>query len=610
VFPSFIVAILCVAGAIEQDAKAAARPEIEKRSDGALLDEYNARRAKVANTADGHWKLGLWCEQKGLKDQAHVEFLIVCQLDPNREAAWKKLGYLKQDGKWTTPAKIAAERAEAEAQKKADAHWRPLVQSWKAGLARKEKRAESERALATVTDPRAVPSIWKAFATGKPEDQEMAIDMLGRIEGERPSRALAGLAILGKTDVIRRAATESLVRRDHMDVLMNWIGLLHDPIKYEVKQVAGPGMPGVLFVEGEEFNLRRFYLPPTAPQIGQASSELIPDGFLLPLKTDSPPPWPPKPGAKPVGMIDNTPAFIYDWTWAPKVPPKYNDPSKPYQEFERNLFQSQIDADYQLQEASKVAAGAQAQLANDVSVIEAVNGTIRERNARLAEALRRVSGTDFGEDREAWLKWWLEKRGYKYIAPKDRDKTTLDMQVALPYFPTSGPARITNGNSAESVGGYCIIWDHEKNQAPRAGRCFAAGTPVLTPGGAQAIETLRCGDRVLGGSATDGSRRAETILAVHQSAASRTLRLTVGGESVVTTEGHPFAKLGGGWTRAGDLRAGDPILAASGPARVEAISIEGAQTVWNLRLAEDHRFLVGGAGLVVHDGSPILPAHR
>ncbi len=112
----------------------------------------------------------------------------------------------------------------------------------------------------------------------------MAIDILGHIDGERPSRALAGLAILGKTDVIRRAATETLARRNHMDILMNWIGLLHDPIKYEVKQVAGPGTPGTILVEGEEFNVRRFYMPPTTSQIGQSTSELIPDGFLLPLK--------------------------------------------------------------------------------------------------------------------------------------------------------------------------------------------------------------------------------------------------------------------------------------------------------------------------------------
>ena len=56
------------------------------------------------------------------------------------------------------------------------------------------------------TDPRAVPAIWKVFAMGGPADQERAIDMLGRIEGERPARALAGLAIYGKTEVVRRAA--------------------------------------------------------------------------------------------------------------------------------------------------------------------------------------------------------------------------------------------------------------------------------------------------------------------------------------------------------------------------------------------------------------------
>ena len=201
---------------------------------------------------------------------------------------------------------------------KADAHCCPLIQNWKAGLARKDKRAESEAALAVVKDPRAVPSIWKAFATGSSDDQEMAVDILGYIDGERPSRAVAGLAILGKTDVIRRAATTTLARRNHMDILMDWIGLLHDPVKYEVKQVAGPGMAGVLFVEGEQYNMRRFYMPPTAAQIGDSTSQLIPEGFMLPLKTDSPPPWPPRPGARQIGIADGVPLFEYDYTWAPK----------------------------------------------------------------------------------------------------------------------------------------------------------------------------------------------------------------------------------------------------------------------------------------------------
>jgi intein/homing endonuclease len=79
----------------------------------------------------------------------------------------------------------------------------------------------------------------------------------------------------------------------------------------------------------------------------------------------------------------------------------------------------------------------------------------------------------------------------------------------------------------------------------------------------------------------------------------------VSGESIATTAGHPFARLGDGWTRAGDLRPGDRILAARGPARVEAVSVEAGQTVWNLKLDGSDRYLVGSAGLVVHDISPV-----
>ncbi len=220
-----------------------------------------------------------------------------------------------------------------------------------------------------------------------------------------------------------------------------------------------------------------------------------------------------------------------------------------------------------------------------------------------------VSGKDFGSDREAWLKWWMEKRGYTYIAPKDRDKATFNVQVALPYLLASGPARVMNGNTISNPG-YCIILDHEKGAPPKTGQCLAAGTLVLTPAGVKTIESLQCGDRVMSGPDADGVRHAETIAAVQQSTASTTLRLRVGGDSIVTTASHPFAKAGHGWIRAGDLRAGDQILSASSPMRIEAISPEPAQRVWNLKLTEGHSYLVGETRLVVHDGSPIPVADR
>ena len=115
----------------------------------------------------------------------------VVRLNPSREEAWKKLGYQKPKGRWTTADLAAAVAAEADHQRKADAHWRPLLEKWNGGLARKSKREEAEAALAKVHDPRAVPSIWKVFVMGGPADQERAVRLLC------PDRFAGGFACAG-----------------------------------------------------------------------------------------------------------------------------------------------------------------------------------------------------------------------------------------------------------------------------------------------------------------------------------------------------------------------------------------------------------------------------
>jgi intein/homing endonuclease len=92
---------------------------------------------------------------------------------------------------------------------------------------------------------------------------------------------------------------------------------------------------------------------------------------------------------------------------------------------------------------------------------------------------------------------------------------------------------------------------------------------------------------------------------VHRSQASRTIRLVVGGEALVATEGHPFLTPGSGWKRAGDLKPGDDVQTIRGRARVEASEVCEGGTVWNLRLTGSSSFLVGDLGMVVHDITPI-----
>src|SRR4051794_24734988 len=89
---------------------------------GKALAEYNARRERTPDTAEAQWKPALWCEQNGLKPETAAHLTAVTRLDPTREAAWKRLGYKKQGGRWVTDTQLAAERAEGEAQRKADRH--------------------------------------------------------------------------------------------------------------------------------------------------------------------------------------------------------------------------------------------------------------------------------------------------------------------------------------------------------------------------------------------------------------------------------------------------------------------------------------------------------
>src|SRR5262245_38109364 len=77
-------------------APASARAEFEQAE---ALARYNERRARAANNAEAQWRLAVWCEHNGLQAEATAHLARVVQLDPDRDAAWKKLGFKKRNGR-------------------------------------------------------------------------------------------------------------------------------------------------------------------------------------------------------------------------------------------------------------------------------------------------------------------------------------------------------------------------------------------------------------------------------------------------------------------------------------------------------------------------------
>jgi tetratricopeptide (TPR) repeat protein len=173
----------------------------------AALAEYNARRAKAPNNADAQWKLALWCEERGLKAEATAHLAAVVRLDPSREAAWKRMGYRRYDGRWMTDAEASAEKAEEGRQHLANRIWKSKLEKWRGWLDEKGPRRNlAETRLAEVTDPRAAPAAWVVFALGDAGQQVVAVQLFGQIDSPPASHALVMLATLGASPEVRRKA--------------------------------------------------------------------------------------------------------------------------------------------------------------------------------------------------------------------------------------------------------------------------------------------------------------------------------------------------------------------------------------------------------------------
>ena len=127
--------------------------------------------------------------------------------------------------------------------------------------------------------------------------------------------------------------------------------------------------------------------------------------------------------------------------------------------------------------------------------------------------------------------------------------------------------------------------------------CFAAGTPILAPGGARPVEDFRPGDLVLsrGEHDPEGPVEARVIEETFQRLA-KVLEVRVAGRPILTTGEHPFYVAGRGWTPARELVEGDRLACLAGPgALVSGVrDTDEWAAVYNFRVADWHTYFVGG----------------
>ncbi len=534
----------------------ASEPERVKK-----LELYHARRAEVEaslrsrkldaagrrNVAVAHEKLGAWCEQQGLKDEAIAHFSTAVQYDPSLDAPWKRLGYIKHHGGWMTRAQIVAADQEAAAQRKADRHWEALLRKWKADLGEKKRRSAAEDSLASVTDPRAVGSIMRVFGMGNPADQSRAVAMLTRIDGPGASKELVRLAVFGDSAETRERAVGSLKKREPRDYVGLLIALFQTPVQYKVQPIQGPGSQGCLLVAAPRFTLLRRYETPPAFELG--------DTFRGAIWRDSD------------GMPMVAQGIDFDaLRWM-----------KPADRWAK-VVEVKLRTQQLLMEANVKAEATQQRIIADVNSIEQFNFQSAKLNERVLPVLCETAGAPASNiDQDGLNRWWYDRLGYSFEPPQ---KVQLVEEDPFPQIPP-----------------------------PTLYTCFAAGTPVRTMEGLRPIEEIRPGDMALSQDVTTGRLNYCPVLLVHHNPPSKTLRIMLSGDEVlVASIYHRFWRTGRGWAQARDLKRGDVLRTLGATARVISVEPGSVEPLFNLDVAGTRSFFAGTASVLVHDNT--LPPAR
>ena len=135
---------------------------------------------------------------------------------------------------------------------------------------------------------------------------------------------------------------------------------------------------------------------------------------------------------------------------------------------------------------------------------------------------------------------------------------------------------------------------------------FDGDTPVLmADGSTKPISEVKVGDEVMATDPETGRTRPKEVTnVIVGSGAKELVDVTVGGEVITATDGHPFYVRGEGWVDAEDLRPADKLRGPDGASLdVESVRTYALNqlTVYNLSVESFHTYHVGDEDVLVHN---------
>lgn len=528
------------------------------------LAQYRRLREEALGNAKRELTLARWCARTGLDDESKLHFTRL--LDGNgvdrktRAEAMRVLGLRNVGGRLVSDEDVKHQREVATLIQQSMNRWRPKLRAWQPVIdgPDEKKREYAIGIVQKIDDPNIVPVLATFLFQGGSRFGEIVVGLLAKYPQWEATQTLVRYAVLSRWPNVRHAAIQQLKQRP-----------IHEYVPLLLKGLVAPIATQWQIVDAPDGTIRyqhRFFRagPDENYALGiERIASPVPVEFDRRL-------------TRPFSKIEEGPNKRYRYTWFPlRSLEKLED----LDEIEREL-----EAMDRLQEAWQ-----------REKTVALANARTSVYNAPVFVALEQTTGRFPKRESAAWWDWWQK---YNEI-----------QSGAFPEKPTRYLYRRSQSFLRQYYRAFYeprdVYWDPNR---PLSVSCFLAGTRIWTQHGRIPIEQIKIGDRVLSQDPDTGELAFKLVLNTTLRPPSPMIKVTVDGEDIFTTLGHPMWVSEKRWRMAKLLEVGDQLHGVSGILNVNAIDEQVPMNeAHNLVVADWATYFVGEKGVLVHDNTYRAP---
>ena len=520
--------------------------------------EYRERRQAQGESPQGQLALARWCRKNDLTDEARFHWASVLSVEPNNEEALRAVDMRWQNGRLLTHGEIAQQKEQLREARRAAKRWAPSIAKWRRAISSGDP-AERDAALGEIhslTTPDVIPAL-EAVTLGRDASRENT---------SKACRQICDAFLEALVSMPEPAATESLVRH-----------AVFSPVA----------------------DLRTAAIEKLKPRPQHDFVPLLLSGLTMPVESSF------QVRTDPDGSVHYTHSLYregpdVDWSMDTRLSAMQYDlrGRRTVWDVASKTLEigshtgSELPA---LRRKAAVASGYQNRFGNTAAKTEwqvwQANQAAESLNARIIPALAGATGKDLGESPKAWWDWWRDQNEYYASDEKDVERHYVAYTDSFYYgFPA-----------------HEVRYPPPPPPPPGIFSCFARGTLVWTKTGQRPIESLELGDLVLSQNVDTGELSYQPVIGRTLRPPSPMVKLSLGGEELRTTLGHPLWVAGVGWRMTKEVGDGAILHGVTGSPRVEAVKADGEEEAYNLVVADYNTYFVGESGVLVHDNTPRRP---